>query len=76
MSTYTSYSVDLEELTRLANVVKENLLNRLEAAGCVLPEETKRWTVVTHRCGTLGALLDKLRGRTGDGFWFTVLEEK
>lgn len=75
---FTAYTMELDEITQHANIVRELLFQKLEAAGCILPETAKRWTVVAHKKGTLGTALDKLFGRNSDEgvFYYSVLEEK
>ena len=64
------YTLTLEDMTRNANSVKEELLNALHRKEFITKEQlddlSANYCMIMHRKGTFGKLWDKVRGITGD----------
>ena len=72
----TVYTLEPEELTRLANDIKEVLLHKLEAMGEVRDAAglCERVAVVIHRKNILGRLIEKVKGTADDYARITVVK--
>lgn len=64
------YTLDAEDMTRNANVIKETVLSGLEAQGFLKPgqalEISEKYAVILHKKGWLGSFWDK---------WFEGIKE-
>ena len=66
MNTYTSNTMSDSDLTKFANLIKDNLINALFEEGLLETEDPRHlsgnYAIVLHRKGTLGTIWDKFRG--------------